>query len=177
VKTVPERREVVAFLGVGIAASVAGWLLSSHGISKPEETRDLRSARFTDLEGKSRSLAEWEGRVRVVNFWATWCAPCREEIPALVITRDKLLASGVEFIGIAIDQASKVAEFVRTVRISYPVFVGGAASLDLVRTLGNPTGGLPFTVVLDRMGGIANRNLGIVTQHKIEQQVRAVLSA
>ena len=172
-----ERREVIAFLGVGVAAGVTGWLFSSRDISRPEESRGLRSAQFTDLEGKSRSLAEWDGRVRVVNFWATWCEPCREEIPALVSSRDSLHASGVEFIGIAIDHAAKVAEFVRNVRISYPVLLAGAASFDLVRTLGNPKGGLPFTVVLDRQGGIAHRNLGIVTRQKIEQQVRSVLSA
>ena len=173
----PERREIIAFLGVGAAAGIAGWLLSTRGALPLGSAQELRSTQFTDLEGKARSLAEWEGRVRVVNFWATWCAPCREEIPMLVSLRDHLLASGVEFIGIAIDQAPKVAEFVRTARISYPILMAGAATFDLVRALGNPSGGLPFTVVLDKKGGVAHRNLGLVTREKIEQQVREALSA
>ena len=171
-----ERREALALLGVGFVAGLAGWALSSRAPGPQEAPRALESARFTDLDGKSRSLTEWTGQVRVVNFWATWCAPCREEIPDLVVTRDKLRSSGVEFIGIAIDQAAKVAEFVRTIRISYPVLLAGAMGLELLRTLGNPGGGLPFTVILDKKDNVVYRHLGVVTQREIEQQVRAVLS-
>ncbi len=173
----PERREVLAFAGVGIVAGIAGWLLSSRSTAPATDTRGLRTTRFADLEGKVRSLSEWDGRVRVVNFWATWCAPCREEIPALIQSREKLLASGVEFIGIAIDQAPKVVEFVRSVRISYPILLAGAEALDLVRDLGNPAGGLPFTVVLDQRGAVTHSNLGAVTREKIEKQVRETLAS
>ena len=173
----PDRREFLAFASVGIIAGIAGWILSSRSTAPATDTQALRSTRFADLAGKARSLSEWDGRVRVVNFWATWCAPCREEIPALVQSREKLLASGVEFIGIAIDQAAKVAEFVRSVGISYPILLAGAEALDLVRDLGNPSGGLPFTVVLDQKGGVAHRNLGVVTREKIEKQVRDTLAS
>ena len=172
----PERREVLGLLGVGAVAGVAGWWGSSHREAATPILSDGATSRFVDLEGKARSLAEWDGRVRVLNFWATWCAPCREEIPALVLARNKLLPSGVEFIGIAIDQVTKVVEFVRSVPISYPVLVAGAPALELVRQLGNPSGGLPFTVVLNAQGAVAHRNLGAVTQEKIEAQVRGVLA-
>jgi thiol-disulfide isomerase/thioredoxin len=132
---------------------------------------------MTDLAGHPRSITEWTGKVLVVNFWATWCPPCREEIPDLVISRDKLHGSGIEFIGIAFDQAAKVAEFVRSVRISYPVLLADSSALKLVRSIGNPTGGLPFTIVLDRKGGIVHRNLGLVTRQKIEEQVSSALAA
>ena len=102
------RRDALALLGVGIAAGIAGWALSAKGPAATGEANGLHSARFSDLQGNPRSLLEWDGRVRVINFWATWCAPCREEIPALVLSRNRLHASGVEFIGIAIDQAAKV---------------------------------------------------------------------
>lgn len=172
----PERREVLGLLGVGAVAGIAGWWGSSHREAATPILSDGATSRFVDLEGKARSLAEWDGRVRVLNFWATWCAPCREEIPALVLSRNKLLPSGVEFIGIAIDQVAKVVEFVRSVPISYPVLVAGAPALELVRQLGNPSGGLPFTVVLNAQGAVAHRNLGAVTQEKIEAQVRGVLA-
>ncbi len=173
----PDRREVLALLGVGLAAGIAGLLWSTRRAVPSGAANALRSGRFADLEGKPRSLMEWDGRVLVVNFWATWCPPCREEIPALVRTRDKMLSSGVEFIGIAIDQAAKVADFVRLVPISYPILITDAAALALVRTLGNPGGGLPFTIVLDKKGEVAHRNLGVVTQQQIEEQLKLVLAA
>lgn len=162
---------------VGAAAAAAGLLIGARIIAPSDDTAAgaLRSARLTDLDGKSRSLREWDGRVLVCNFWATWCPPCREEIPILMTARDKLRGSGVEFIGIAIDQADKVAEFVRKIKISYPVLLADAAGIELVRKLGNPTGGLPFTLILDKQGAIGHRHIGIVTQQGIEAQVATVL--
>jgi len=173
---VADRRETLAMLGVGVVAAVAGvaagpWL--SGGSASAEA---LFSVRLTDLAGTPRTLSEWRGRILVVNFWATWCPPCREEIPGLVRARDKLLPSNVEFIGIAIDQVAKVVDFARNVHISYPLLMADATGLDLVRTLGNPSGGLPFTVVLDRKGLVAHRNLGSITQQKLEGQVAPMLA-
>ena len=93
----------------------------------------------------------------------------------LVRARERLLSSGIEFVGIALDHADKVSEFARTVTISYPVLLADATGLDLVRKLGNPAGGLPFTVVLDRKGVIAYRKLGVVTQPEIESRLTALL--
>jgi thiol-disulfide isomerase/thioredoxin len=178
-KTVHDRREMLGFLGVGLAAAAAGIVVSQQ-MGESEETNGagaLRFTRFTDLADKPRTVREWNGLILVVNFWATWCAPCRQEIPELVRVRDKLLASGVEFVGIAIDQVAKVSEFARTLPISYPLLIADAKGLDLLRKLGNPSGGLPYTVVLDRKGQIAHRNLGVVTQEKIETQLRSMLAA
>ena len=172
----PERREVLGLLGIGLAAAIAGVVVSQRA-GEPDDTDALRLARFTDLAGKPRSLHEWQGLILVVNFWATWCAPCRQEIPELVRARDKLLAFRVEFVGIAIDQVVKVSEFARMLQISYPLLIADATGLQLVRKLGNSSGGLPYTVVLDRKGEVAHRNLGAVTQEKIEGQLRPMLGA
>lgn len=172
-----DRRETLALLGVGVAAAVAGVVAGPWLAGSPADAEALLSARLADLSGKARTLNEWRGHVLVVNFWATWCPPCREEIPALVRARNKLLPSGVEFVGIAIDQVAKVVDFARNVQISYPLLVADAAGLDLVRNLGNPGGGLPFTVVLDRKGSVAHRNLGAITQQKIEDQIAPMLTA
>lgn len=172
-----DRREILVIVGVGVAAAVAGVVAGPWLVNSPGDAEALRSARLTDLSGKPRTLDEWHGRILVINFWATWCPPCREEIPALVRARDKFLPSRVEFVGIAIDQVAKVAEFARNVHISYPLLMADASGLDLIRKLGNPSGGLPFTVVLDRKGSIAHRNLGALTQQKIEDQLGPMLAA
>ena len=172
-----DRRETLAMLGVGVVAAVAGVVAGPWLTGGTATAEALFSARLTDLSGSPRTLNEWRGHVLVVNFWATWCPPCREEIPGLVRARDKLLSSNVEFVGIAIDQAAKVVDFARNVRVSYPLLMADATGLDLVRTLGNPSGGLPFTVVLDRKGMVAHRNLGSITQQKIEDQVAPMLAA
>jgi thiol-disulfide isomerase/thioredoxin len=137
----------------------------------------LGAAHFTDLAGKPRSLAEWQGHVLVVNFWATWCAPCREEIPAFVAVRGKTQGSGVEFVGIAVDHAEKVVEFARKVHISYPVLLLDASGFSLIRALGNPSGGLPFTVFLDARGVIVDRHLGALTQQTLEERLKRLLRA
>ena len=173
----PSRREFLAIVTVSVGAGVAGWFFATRNGDIQPNGQNLQGMRLTDLSGKSRSLAEWKGKVLVINFWATWCPPCREEIPDLVLSRDKLQASGVEFLGIAIDQAAKVAEFVRNVPISYPVLLADPAALTVVKAIGNPSGGLPFTVVLTRNGEIAHRNLGLVTRQKIEHQVGSALAA
>lgn len=162
---------------VGIAAAAAGVVLGPRMAGSPGGAEALRSASFMDLSGKPRRLAEWDGRILVVNFWATWCPPCREEIPALVRVRDKLHLSGVEFVGIALDQEPKVREFARNVQISYPLLLADGSGLDLVRKLGNLGGGLPFTIVLDHEGTIAHRNLGALTQQNMEDQLRPMLKA
>lgn len=171
------RREVAILVGAGILAAGAGIAFGPRltSLAQPADTSALRSARFADLSGNQRTLDEWQGRILVINFWATWCPPCREEIPALVLAREKLLPSGVEFIGIAIDQASKVSKFKDQVPISYPLLISDAAGLDLMRQLGNPSGGLPYTIVLDRKGALIHRNLGGVTQQKIEDLVLPML--
>lgn len=164
-------------VGAGILAAGAG-LIFGPGLTallQPADTAALRTARFTDLSGKPRRIDEWDGRILVVNFWATWCPPCREEIPALVRVRDELLSSGVEFIGIAIDQAAKVEKFMGDVRISYPILLADAAGLELMRKLGNPSGGLPFTIVLDRNNGLAHRHLGAVSQKEVENVLKPML--
>jgi thiol-disulfide isomerase/thioredoxin len=168
---VPDRRRLLGVLGIGLAAAASGALLSWRLGREPYEVAVLREAWVTDLAGKRRNLLQWQGQILVVNFWATWCEPCREEIPAFMQVRHKLLRSGVEFVGIAIDQAAKVALFARTVQIDYPLLLAGSDGLDLMRKLGNPSGGLPFTVVLDRKGTIAFRNLGALAGSKIEAQL------
>ena len=128
----------------------------------------LRSATLVDLAGKPRQAAEWEGQILVWNFWATWCTPCREEIPLLIAAREKYGPSGIEIVGIAIDNAAKVREFSSSLNIPYPILLAETSGLDLMRTLGNSSGGLPYTVVIDRQGNLVYRKLGAFRQADLD---------
>jgi thiol-disulfide isomerase/thioredoxin len=162
-------------MGIGLVAAASGAIVSWRVAREADQAATLRNAQVTDLDGKRRNLLEWRGQILVVNFWATWCEPCREEIPAFVKVRQKLFRSGIEFVGIAIDQAAKVSLFMKSIRVDYPLLLAGAEGLDLMRKLGNPSGGLPFTVVLDREGRVGFRNLGALTEERIEAQLLQML--
>ena len=164
----PSRRETLLLVAAGLAAAAAGFVAGPLLLGKGEGILDLRADGLVDLTGKPRQLTEWQGRVLVCNFWATWCAPCREEIPLLMTARDRYRLAGVEIVGIAIDSAAKVGEFTRSLGISYPILVAEATGLDLMRRLGNSSGGLPYTVVFDRRGEPAHRKLGALKQFDID---------
>ncbi|HEY3531644.1 MAG TPA: TlpA disulfide reductase family protein [Casimicrobiaceae bacterium] len=96
----------------------------------------------------------------VVNFWATWCAPCREEMPEFVRIQSRDAGKGVQFVGIAVDDAAKVRDFAHEIGLNYPALIGGFGAIELSRTLGNQLSALPFTVVLGRDGRVALTHLG-----------------
>jgi thiol-disulfide isomerase/thioredoxin len=164
------RRQTLLLGGAGLVAAAAGFLAGPAllRLGGDDVTRALAAASFADLDGRQRSLADWKGKVLVCNFWATWCAPCREEIPMLVSMRDKYATSGVEIVGIAIDNAAKVRLFSASVRITYPILLGEADGLDLMRQLGNTGGGLPYTVITDRDGKPAHRKLGALKAEELD---------
>ena len=163
----------------GLAAAAAGFLLGpfllqstnrdSAGEGAAAEGLALRSATLVDLVGQSRKLSEWQGRILMCNFWATWCAPCLEEIPLLIAAREKYASAGVEIVGIAIDNPYKVIDFTASFKISYPILIAEANGLDLMRKLGNSAGGLPYTVVADRQGNVVHRKLGVLKQQDLDR--------
>jgi len=171
----PARREVLVLGAIGAGAALAGGLAGALALQAQSGAADLLAAPFRDLSGAKRTLREWQGRVLVCNFWATWCAPCREEIPMLVAVRGVFASKGVEIVGIGIDQASKVEEFAKTYRITYPVLIADARALELMSRLGNGSGGLPYTVVLDRLGAVAHRRLGALSRAGLEEVLRGLL--
>jgi thiol-disulfide isomerase/thioredoxin len=120
-------------------------------------------------------LLDWKGRVAITNFWATWCEPCREEMPLLAQVRQRYAEKGVEVVGIGIDQVSKLREFAAKYSISYPLLVGDARALDVMRELGNRAGGLPYTVILDRSGTVAAQRLGAFKPGELEEVLDQIL--
>lgn len=172
------RREALALAGVALAAATAGFTLGPWLLRRDSgDASAVAAARFSDLAGRARSLAEWRGKVMVLNFWATWCAPCREEIPMLIAAREKYAAFGVEIVGVAIDTAAKVSEYVAQMKITYPVLLADTGGLELMRKLGNQASGLPYTVLLDRGGVPMARKLGALQQEELGSMLASALAS
>ena len=130
-----------------------------------------------DLDGREQPLAQWRGKVLIVNFWATWCAPCREEMPQFIETQARDASKGLQFVGIAVDQVDKVREFAKEIRLNYPALIGGFGAIELSRALGNDLAALPFTIVLDRDGRVAHTQLGPLKPARLDTLLRELLPA
>jgi thiol-disulfide isomerase/thioredoxin len=163
------RRDALILGGVGLAAAAAGALVGVLALQARSGAAELLSARFYDLEGRPHRLLDWQGQPLLCNFWATWCAPCREEIPLLVAAKQQQLGQRGEIVGIGIDSAANIGQFARTYKMNYPVLVADATAIGVLRGLGNRAGGLPYTVVLDRRGAVVYRHLGALTQRELRQ--------
>lgn len=171
------RRDWLVLGGAGAAAAIAGAMVGPILLQSGSGAAALLATPLPGLDGQPRRLSDWQGKVVLCNFWATWCAPCRKEIPMLVDLRERYLARGFEVVGIAVDNADKVKEFAAKYAISYPILIAEAAGLDLMRNLGNTAGALPFTVMLDSRGTILSRKLGILHRDDLEPKIKDLISS
>lgn len=121
-----------------------------------------------DLDGRTRSITEWDGKALIVNFWATWCAPCRREIPLLNRIQLKYAPKGVEVVGIAVDFVDDVRAFSKDFRIGYPLLVGEQDGLDAAREFGVQTLAFPFTAFTDAHGDVLLVHLGELHEPQAE---------
>jgi len=167
----------VLLAAVAGTAGLAGFLAHRHGSeARPAEALDVSRFDFAlkDIDGQTRRVSEWDGKVLVINFWATWCAPCREEIPEFVRLQREFAAEGVQFLGVAVDRLEAVRRFVSAVPVNYPVLIGDEDG-NISRRYGNDLGALPFTVVVDRAGRIAATRHGIFPPAEVSTALRKLL--
>lgn len=170
------RRGVIALVALVAAGSAAGgYAVRRWWVSPAADPSDARiradaifAARFANLSGGTETLEQWRGRVLVVNFWATWCAPCREEIPLFIRMQKHYGPRGLQIVGVAIDQREPVIAFQREFGMNYPVLLGGLETMELMRSTGNRMGVLPFTLVINRAGWVASSKLGGVKKDPLE---------
>lgn len=177
-------RVYALFAAVAIVSAAGGgayqwWLRGGSAAGQfpdPQATVErVYAARLADLNGSMQPLSQWRGQVMVINFWATWCVPCREEIPGFVRLQERYSSRGLVFVGIAIDEPQKVAEFAREFHINYPLLVGGMDTLELLRQTGNRGGVLPYTLIIDRRGKLVSREPGGLKEVKLEGVLRPLL--
>lgn len=180
-------RRIFAFLAVAAIAVVGGvtaghWLRGGAGIesadaaspSQANAVAQLWAAPVTSVDGKVQSLSLYKGHPVVINFWASWCGPCVEEMPTLAQLHHQYAKKGIQFVGLGVDSDKNVQAFLQKVRVDYPVYVIGFGGADLARAFGNMAGGLPFTVVIDAKGNIRSTKLGQIQPKELEQTLDAL---
>tara|TARA_B100000686_G_scaffold281224_1_gene302807 strand:- start:4823 stop:5377 length:555 start_codon:yes stop_codon:yes gene_type:complete len=180
---------VKSFLYIGVAALsiYLGLLLQDTRINKDKKSitqnklvvndgaRLILATNLPDLQGQNQPISQWKGKVLIVNFWATWCEPCRREMPEFIELQDELRDQGLLFIGIATDQKNKVQQYSNEIGVNYPVLLGGMEAMELAEAAGNHHAVLPFTVIFNRNGEIASTHVGRITREKIEPIIKPLL--
>jgi thiol-disulfide isomerase/thioredoxin len=170
-----------ALAAVGVLALAAGILwrqISSDatgGSATKVDGSALMGLALPDTSGREQSMRQWKGKVVIVNFWATWCEPCREEMPRFIKLQEAYGDKGLQFVGIAIDEGDKVQRFASEIHLNYPTLLGGYGSIELSKTLGNRFGALPFTVVVDRAGSVVHTQLGPLKDAQLLSIIRQLI--
>lgn len=152
----------------GAAGAGAAWWKQRPAGGGEALGADFWGKKFERPEGGEVSLAALRGKPMLLNFWATWCAPCIEEMPMLDRFSREHAANGIQVVGLAIDQPSAVRKFLQRTPVGYPIGLAGLEGTDLIRALGNAAGGLPFTLALTADGSVAERKMGKLEQADLD---------
>ncbi|MFI3195514.1 MAG: TlpA disulfide reductase family protein [Methylococcaceae bacterium] len=154
--------------------ALTGGIAVKHFMAQ-SEISSLPAVSLPDLSGKSHDLSEWQGKIRVINFWATWCPPCRKEIPDFIALQQAYADKGVIVLGIAIDDQRAVSEFLQDIHINYPILMASDVGIALTRQLGNTLSVLPFTLIVDPQGKILHRHYGEFSKEKLIDIINPLL--
>jgi len=137
----------------------------------------LYAAKLPDTNGKIQNLEQYQHKIIVVNFWATWCPPCREEMPELVALQQAYQDKNVVVLGIALDDPAQVAQYLQSTPVNYPIVADDIAGSMLSEQLGNDKGVLPYTVIIDADGKVVSTHFGRITKLILEAAIKPLLSA
>ena len=164
----------IALVVAGVATQGLGTAIAEE--AKPQPSADpVWASSFKDLTGTPQPLSAYKGKVALVYFWATWCEPCQKEGPALQALYEKLKDKNFVVVGIAVDNADKVREFVKAKGMLFPVVYGGTDAIKLSKDLGNSLGGIPYLVIIDKDGLIVERITGDAKEGRIEGLIAPLL--
>jgi len=129
-----------------------------------------------DLSGHQHNISEWRGKLLVINFWATWCSPCRKEIPDFIALQQQYADKDLQFIGIALEDKEPVAEYMASIKINYPILLGGDNGIALAHQLGNNVDAVPYTLVVDRQGQVKYRHPGELSKERLTEIIAPLLN-
>ncbi len=167
----PGKLALLGLAGLLLGGGIAGiyeWrqTLQETPQEAPDAYSQLPDFSLPNIEGGLWHVEQWRNKILVINFWASWCPPCRKEMPMFVQLQEKFAAQGVLFVGIAIDDEQAARDFIDTYGIEFPVLLGEDRAMELSRQLGNRFQALPYTVVADR-GVIQLRQAGEVLESEL----------
>jgi peroxiredoxin len=165
----PGRTEVTTRVGEASAPNPSDLAAPEGGAySGPEVPEALPAFSLDDLDGKPTAISTWNGHSLVINFWATWCAPCQREIPLLKTLATEWLAQDFTVVGIAVDHREKVRQFAERFKIPYPLLVGEQEGLDVAGRFGMADPVFPFTVFTDARGEVVTLFVGELHKPQVD---------
>jgi len=181
-------KQTLMLIVLGLAAAVAGFMLFQANTpatvkatdSPTQKTADNNTRRpdfsLPDVEGVEQPISKWDGKVILLNFWATWCPPCRREMPAFIKLQNQFAKQGLQVIGVAIDQVDLVEAFADSIGVNYPILVGENSAINVTQDYGNQYGQLPYTVIIDRQGIVRHQKFGELTYDEAIAFIQPLLS-
>lgn len=165
-------KSALGLAAAAIAAAIIGALsyqtLNDRN-SSVQVADQLPAFTLNDMHGQARHSSEWQGKTLLINFWATWCPPCRKEIPLLIQAQNDHAEQGLQVIGIALEQAETVVEYAEEIGLNYPSLVGSVDVIDLGNQLGNQIGALPFSVLVAADGKIVTTHMGELNKEQLTE--------
>ncbi|GAB3539603.1 TlpA disulfide reductase family protein [Noviherbaspirillum agri] len=172
------KRNLVVFSAVAMLFAALGAFFGMQRLTpqapQSSATASLFSQTFADATGSQQKFEQWKGKFLIVNFWATWCTPCVEEMPELVALQAEIAARNMQIIGIGIDSAANIKQFSDKHHITYPLYIGGMGGTELSRQLGNQAGALPFTVLIGTEGQVKKTYLGRLKMEELRRDLQAM---
>jgi len=173
------RRQWIIIVGISLLALLSGVLTSQWiyktGLASDPAVKAFMANSWQSSDGKPVDSQNWQGKVLVVNFWASWCPPCVEEMPALDKLQQEFLQQNVLFVGIGIDSPSNIREFLSKTPVSYPIAVGGMEGSNLSKQLGNSQGALPYTIIINAKGKATYSKLGKISEDDVRSAIKSAL--
>ena len=173
------RRQLAIICGISLIALLAGVLtsqwISKSGLASDSSVKAFLANPWQNPDGKPVDTSQWQGKILVANFWASWCPPCIEEMPTLDLLQQEYLQQNVLFVGIGIDSPSNIREFLKSTPVSYPIVIGGLEGSNLSKQMGNTQGALPYTVIINAKGKSTYTKLGKISEEELRKQIKAAL--
>ena len=164
---------------IAVAVLALGGGIIARGLLSPTDQTSAKSLPdFTlpDVSGQPHAISEWQGKLRVINFWATWCGPCLKEIPEFIELQNHYADKGLQFIGVAIDSPEAVATYLSTININYPILVGDMPAISIAHELGNHIDAVPFTVIVNQQGQIIHQHAGEFSKEQLLEVITPLLN-
>jgi thiol-disulfide isomerase/thioredoxin len=165
--------------GISVLALLAGvfssqWI-SQTGLASDPSIKAFFANSWQTPDGKSANSENWRQKVLIVNFWASWCPPCVEEMPTLDKIAQEYAPKNVLIVGIGIDSPSNIREFLLKTPVSYPIVIGGLEGSNLAKQMGNAQGALPYTVIINSKGKAIFTKLGKISEEELRKAINSSL--